>query len=482
MLGSVVDIAPNPESSHSCNDQESTQGHKQESPDYVACKHLFGYEGEIATLEGNHARISLDLDTSKHALARVEEEHPQEQVCSLAAHSALGAQLLEALQSQLSVQRRMKNESPVRDGLLDSLRTIRAQYVEVSRALREELTINTSVNADLRAECAARKLAEDALADILLKNFTLVEQNKLLVSQNTSLQNDTSFLISKFAPDHWTQLVLEDKLRSVRTDGKDVGNLDCHSHHLSISETLHTQPFLVDTLLQPQGMIVLPVSISPTADSRCTTLKSRLITVQDELHITKCRLAVAEQRCDTLSAKVSSLQAHISTCVDECGTALEVERELRYEVETRAHELLCETMALKGRTKIAESEFDWKRTSISPWKEEGGHVYQMSNITAAILERCDTLEKGNLKQDDLIRDMSEKLASHEDLQTDAKQLRDDIARYDKLMKELRMKEKERSVDKRLRTKAGKVCNLSLRHFQLVMVSCRDLLRERRERP
>jgi len=101
---------------------------------------------------------------------------------------------------------------------------------------------------------------------------------------------------------------------------------------------------------------------------------------------------------------------------------------------------------------IVEGEFDREKTV------KDGHIRQMNSITAAILERCDILEKENLKQKDLIRDMSEQLATHGDLQTEAKQLRDDITRYQKLTND-QMKERERSVDMRLGAKAGKVCDL-----------------------
>ena len=466
-----------PRSSYLCDDQDTVQGEEQERLNHVTGNNLPEYESETATLADSSPRTSLDLDIAHDSFHPAEEEHTKEHACSLAAHSALGVQLLEALQSQLSAQRIMKSDSSARDGLSNSLRTIRAQYAQVSRALREELKTNGSLSADLQTERAARKLAEDALADILLQNFTLVEHNKLLVSRDTALRNDISF-ISKFTADHRTRFASEDKLRSalsVRSFDENAAYLDCHSRHSSISAAPHTQDILIDSLLRTQSMIDLPGSMLPRAESRHTTLKIQLA-VQDELHITKRQLSVTEQRCDTLSAKVASLQKHISSCVDKCSTALEVERGLRYEVEMKVHELLCETTALKGQAKIVEGEFDGGKT------EKDGHVHRMSSITAAILERCDSLEKENLKQRDLIRDMSEKLATHGDLQTEAKQLRDDITCYEKLTNDLQIKKKERSVDMQLGAKAGKVCDLFL---QTLLVDdgicCRDLPRGRGER-
>jgi hypothetical protein len=468
-------VVARPRFSYLCDDQDTVQGEEQERLNYVTANSLPEYESETATLADSSPRTSLDLDIAHDSFHPAEEEHTKEHACSLAAHSALGVQLLEALQSQLSAQRIMKSDSSARDGLSNSLRTIRAQYAQVSRALREELKTNGSLSADLQTERAARKLAEDALADILLQNFTLVEHNKLLVSRDAALRNDISF-ISKFTADRFAS---EDKLRSalsVHSFSKDVANPDCHSRHSSISAAPHTQDILIDSLLRTQSMIDLSGSMPPKAESHHTTLKIQLVAVQDALHITKRQLSVIEQRCDTLSAKVASLQKHISSCVDECSTALEVERGLRHEVEMRVHELLCETTALKGQAKMVEGEFDGEKT------EKDGRVHQMSSITAAIVERCDSLEKENLKQKDFIRDMSEKLATRGDLETEAKQLRDDITCYEKLTNDLQMKKKERSVDMRLGAKAGKVCDLFL---QTVLVDdgicCRDLPRGRGER-
>jgi chromosome segregation ATPase len=180
------------------------------------------------------------------------------------------------------------------------------------------------------------------------------------------------------------------------------------------------------------------------------------VVVQDELHIAKRQLSATEERCDALSAKVSLLQNHISTCVDECGAALEVERELRYEVEERVRELLCETTALKGQAKVIECKAECKRTSMGAWKETDGQVDPMSGIVVAVFERCDTLEEENLK---LIRELSENVVTHEGLQTEVNKLKEDVVRYEKIVTGLQMKEKERTVDMRLKTQAGRVHDL-----------------------
>jgi len=319
---------------------------------------------------------------------------------------------------------------------------------------------NASLTADLRAERAARQLAEDALANLLLKNFTLVEYNKLLISKDNALQNDISSLISKPASDNWTRLALENRMRSApsaRTFGKDVANL-CHS---SISVTPHMHELPADSPLRKQGATGLSESIFTTSDSSQTSLRAQLVVVQDELHITKRQLAVTEQRRHNLSAKVTFLQEHITTCVDECGAALEVERELRYELEDRVHELLCETMVLKGQAKVIEGGVDRQKTFIGrgALQEADKQANQPSGATVAVFERCNTLEKENLKQNDLVRELSEKIINHEDLQTEATKLKGDVTRYKKIVTALQMKEKERTVDMRLKAKAGQVRNL-----------------------
>lgn len=433
-----------------CNlDPEATPQEKEQE----TLKVVLGYETGVATL-GDELVQMAELDGIPNAFRPVEDEPAKARICSFAAHSALGRQLLETLQAQLTLQRHGKAEHSMKSGILNSLRTIRAQYAETSRALRNETTTNASLTTQLQAERTARKLAEVSLADLLLQNFVLVEHNKLLVGRDTALQDDISSLVSQSTADNWMRLVLEDKLRSVSSAckfGNDEANPILRSSRSSISETPHRQ----------EGMLAcISESFSPTTEYRSTALRAQLVAVQDELHVTKRQLSVAEQRCDALSAKATSLQEHIFTCVDECGAALEVERELRYEVEARVHALLCETMALKSQAKLIGDGTDCQRMSMDVWKETSGHAHQMSGIAAAALERCDTLEKENLKQKDLIHELSERLATHEGLQTESKKLNSDIKRYHKKLIALQMKEKERAVDRQLQIKAVQVCILS----------------------
>ena len=426
----------------------------------------------MATLQANHARISQDLDTPRQAPNRIAEKHTKERVCSFAAHSALGAQLLENLQAQITNQERT-NELSMQDALLDSLRTIRAQHARASQALRDESTINKCLTADLQAERVARKSAEDMLADLLPKNFALVEHNKLLTTRDTTLQNDISSFLSQSSNNSRMQLVLEDKSHltpAPRMFGKDLGNSVSHSNPLSpiISLSPYTQDLLADALLHIQGATGPPSSITLSVESRQTALRAQLVTVQDELHITKRQLSITEQRCDTLSTKVACLQEHVSTCVDECGAALEVERELRYEVEARVQELLCETTALKdGKT-------DCRKTPMA-WKETGDQVYRMSDIAVAAFERCDILEEENRKQRDLIRELSEKVTSQEGI-TEIRRLRDEVACYAKLVTGLQMREREHIVDMRFKTIAGQVLDvfIFLTFFTYnPLTTCRD---------
>ena len=194
----------------------------------------------------------------------------------------------------------------------------------------------------------------------------------------------------------------------------------------------------------------------PTIESRQAAVRVELIAAQDKLHIAERKFAVAVQRCDKLSTTVASLQQHIITCVDECSAALEVERELRYEVEARVQDLLCE-LAFKTHGGLADTGVIGKTTS-GAWKETSSHVQQMDSIAIAAFERCDMLEKESLKQNDLIRELSAKVAAQDGLQNELAELKGKVTRYQGMEAELRMKVREHRTDIRQKIKAGQSTN------------------------
>jgi hypothetical protein len=113
------------------------------------------------------------------------------------------------------------------------------------------------------------------------------------------------------------------------------------------------------------------------------------------------------------------------------------------------------------------------------WKEPGGHIHQMNCIVAAAFERCETLEKENLQQNDLILDLSQKVAARDGLEREAILLKDGVARYETMVTELQMKEKEHTVDIRLKTKAAQVSDLFLEPSLADSLLFRDSLEGRR---
>jgi len=64
------------------------------------------------------------------------------------------------------------------------------------------------------------------------------------------------------------------------------------------------------------------------------------------------------------------------------------------------------------------------------------------------------LEKENLKQNDLTRDLLAKIAAQDGLQKELVELKEKVTRHESVETELRMKARERTMDIRQKTKAG----------------------------
>lgn len=413
-------------------------------------------KGGIAGLGDSRAHISQDPDAAREALSMSKGEHTRDRVCSLAAHSALGAQLLDTLHAQLSAQKTLAQESDMRDGLLNSLRQIRAQYTDVSRKLRNALVVNCSLTAELEKERAARVTAESALANLASKNLTLIEHNKVLLGREPTLPNDSfiSHRRSHLATDSHLQVAIPARMAIPMS----------HSRQSSISEAYQPQAFLAEpSLRQLEGSSASGL-ICWTTEFRRAALRTKLIAAENELHIAKQHLAISERRCDTLSTKVSSLQANLTICVDECSRALAVERELRYEVEARVHDLWCKAQSFEDQGRDLETEADCKPFPVKAWRQTGGYVRQMNAISMAAFDRCDALERDNLKQNDIIAELSKKIADHENLVKGVDILGQDIARYKGTIAELETRVRERFEDRYYRLKARKV-RQSLRTFE-----------------
>lgn len=358
---------------------------------------------EIVNLQDTQTRISQDLDATLKALAHATQEGEDDRIFSLSAHSAMGMELLETLQAHLTTTKTLENETSMRDGLVKSLRTARAQYTQVARALREQSSTNTSLNSELCGERAAHQLAQDALSKAITENMALAESNRQLITHIATLNKESVSEWLNTSADPMAPSWLEDIPQSQSTDltGSYTNRRAIHTLQPSVPETY-----------KPQRMPFVSSEIAwSSADPQKLAHQTKSIAIQHKLHIAEEQLALSEQRRHTLSTKVFSLQKHIIACVDECATALETERDLRYEIEARAHDLLQETLLLKSQTRVSESRSTQKIASIVEWRETGGHVYQMNAIAVAAFERCDSLERENLKLQDVICELSKKFAT-----------------------------------------------------------------------
>jgi len=110
-------------------------------------------------------------------------------------------------------------------------------------------------------------------------------------------------------------------------------------------------------------------------------------------------------------------------------------------------------MVFKCQSKVIEGGNDRDKTSLGVLEGTDNQLYQMSDIRVAVFKRCDTLEKESTKQNDIIRELSERVANHEVTQTEANRLKDELARYEKTVTRLQMKEKELTTDIHLKAKA-----------------------------
>ncbi|KAJ7109364.1 hypothetical protein C8R44DRAFT_743633 [Mycena epipterygia] len=239
--------------------------------------------------------------------------------------------------------------------MIDSLKKIRAQNAIVSRSLRQKEETCKSLSSALEEERKARKAAAEEVARLTTANFTLLEHNKLLVGRDAALQEDISSLITKSQADEWMRGVLEAELRRRGPANSAPDN------EVSQPPPQADRPTLEITL-EHQG-----------------TLRQELVAARDELHIARVRLSTAEQQCKTLAERVSSLQKQLVMCLDSSSQALEVERDLRGDVEERARVLVEENAVLKTRLASLEDAFPdgqapeaWIKRSPSSGKENEG--------------------------------------------------------------------------------------------------------------
>ncbi|KAJ7449798.1 hypothetical protein FB451DRAFT_1286579 [Mycena latifolia] len=302
---------------------------------------ILDFESRIAELESRHTRISVELEETRDALNNERAERRSSRRFSTLSHARFSSISSSAYGSdgQTSDQNDADYDRRLREELQDSLKKIRAQNAMISRSLRQKEESCASLSSALEEERTARKTADEEVARLSALNFTLLEHNKLLVGRDAALQEDISSLITKSQADEWMRGVLEAELRRRGPPNSD-----------SVTEVTQPPPDgpTFGITLEHQG-----------------TLRAELVSTRDELHIAQVRLSTTEQQCTTLTQRVSSLQQQLVMCLDSSSQALEVERDLRADVEERARVLAEENAALTARvTFLEESSPDGQASEV----------------------------------------------------------------------------------------------------------------------
>ncbi|KAF8212249.1 hypothetical protein K438DRAFT_1751758 [Mycena galopus ATCC 62051] len=321
---------------------------------------ILDFESRIADLESRHTRTSVELEETRDALNSERAARRSSNRFSTLSHarfssissSSHGSDGTGSDQNEADYERRLRDE------LQDTLKKIRAQNATISRSLRQKEETCTSLSTALEEERSARKAADEEVARLTAANFTLLEHNKLLVGRDKGLQEDISALVTKSQADEWMRGVLEAELHRRGPPSSEYANEASESRPEPLRPTL---------TLEHQGNV-----------------RAELVSTRDELHITKVRLATAEKNCTTLTQRVSALQKELVMCLDSSAQALDVERELRADVEERSRGLADENSTLNTRLKTLEEVFPdgqapdaWiklKRSSLSSASGKDGEV------------------------------------------------------------------------------------------------------------
>ncbi|KAJ7172487.1 hypothetical protein C8R46DRAFT_1216310 [Mycena filopes] len=318
---------------------------------------ILDFEGRIAELESRHTRISVELEETRDALnseRAIRRSSNRFSTLSHARFSSISSSIYDP-EGAPSEQNDADYERRLRDELQDSLKKIRAQNAMISRSLRQKEDTCASLSTALEEERAARKTADEEVARLTTANFTLLEHNKLLVGRDAALQEDIASLITKSRADEWMRSVLETELR----------------RRAPLKEECTTE------FAEPPPEAARP-TVGITLEHQ-GTLRTELVSTRDELHIAQVRLSNSEKQRTTLTQRVAALQKELVMCLDSSSQALEVERELRADVEGRAQVLAEENAGLKTRLTSLEEAFPngqapdaWIKRSPSSGKDGEG--------------------------------------------------------------------------------------------------------------
>ncbi|KAJ7632605.1 hypothetical protein FB45DRAFT_912917 [Roridomyces roridus] len=281
---------------------------------------VLDFESRIAQLESRHNRISVELEETRDTLNNERAEHRSSHRFSTFSHARFSSDSSPANNSENAVD----YERRLREELQDTLKKIRAQNATLARSVEEERS--------------ARTTAEEEVERLSAANSILFEHNKLLAGRDAALQEDITSLLTKSEEEERVRGVLEAELL-LRTP--------------LVSPMPECPPAVIG---EPQG-----------------SLRTELVAIRDELHFTQGRLSTSERECASLKERISALQKQLVLSLDSSSQALEVERELRADIEQRAQRLVDENTDLKGRLGSLEELFfngqapdDWLKLCPTP--------------------------------------------------------------------------------------------------------------------
>ncbi|KAJ3779324.1 hypothetical protein FB446DRAFT_710502 [Lentinula raphanica] len=323
---------------------------------------IHDYEERIALLESQNSRIFVELNATQNALADEREDRRIERqsliMPTLSSRSSAQIDFHQGTdeQSELDYERKLRTE------ILDTLKKIRAQNMTLSQSLRESQENHASLSSVLEAEKREKEELQEEMKELAHKNFTLYEHNKLLVGRDNILQEEISSLMTKSQADDWMRSVLEEELRKQRSNQGSSDDDSYNSH---------------DTHPSPE---VSPLAITLEHQG---PLRAQLVATRDELHIARRCLEVSESKREELESRVGSLQRNMSQCLDSSAQALEVERELRAEVERYARDLEEEILRLKDDLEQFKNQGEAQKpiAAVDLFSQSSGNVVEVGKTS-----------------------------------------------------------------------------------------------------
>ncbi|KII88527.1 hypothetical protein PLICRDRAFT_124776 [Plicaturopsis crispa FD-325 SS-3] len=297
------------------------------------------FEERVEQFESNYAQISSELAASQEPFMR-----PRRNRYLLSDRPASMSQS----DFDAPISTNGQNERSIKDEYITSLRKVRAQNVSLSRALRDQTARNASLLKELEEERASHSAVT----------------GQVFSSPPRSTRTPTQPTASATKPyaKNWATKAADGVRSSTDTSP-------------TISAKSHYNP--------PSFLNGSPRPISASND----TIRQLSPTAFKAARHAQEKLAISEERCAALSSKVSSLQTAVNTCIDQSSAAIQVERELRFEVETRVLQLLDENRSLKDEKDAMELELANARPVVQAWKMNSKMFEQIEDMAATVNKR-----------------------------------------------------------------------------------------------